>query len=73
MKNFWGTVSTKYDPRAGSLVCSAPDRCSNIVAEDIKVQVPSKKPPVYDCQNIDTSTLDITCRDPTSARDTTNG
>ncbi|KAF5625108.1 exopolygalacturonase [Fusarium sp. NRRL 52700] len=48
MKNFWGTVSTKYDPRAGSLVCSAPDRCSNIVAEDIRVQVPSKKPPVYD-------------------------
>ncbi|KAF5964144.1 exopolygalacturonase [Fusarium bulbicola] len=73
MKNFWGTVSTKYDPRAGTLVCSAPDRCSNIVAEDIRVQVPSKKPPVYDCQNIDTSTLDITCRDPTSARDTTNG
>ncbi|KAF4343142.1 exopolygalacturonase [Fusarium beomiforme] len=73
MKNFWGTVSTKYDPRAGSLVCSAPDRCSNIVAKDIRVQVPSKKPPVYDCQNIDTSTLAITCRDPTNARDTTNG
>ncbi|KAF5020078.1 hypothetical protein F66182_7920 [Fusarium sp. NRRL 66182] len=73
MRNFWGTVSKKFDPRAGSLVCSAPDRCHNIVAEDIKVNVPSKKPPVYDCENIDTKTLDITCRDPTNNRDVTNG
>ncbi|KAL6918457.1 hypothetical protein FSHL1_009893 [Fusarium sambucinum] len=73
MKNFWGTVSKKFDPRAGSLVCSAPDRCSNIVAENITVGVPSKKPPVYDCSNVDPDTLDITCRDPTTDRDTTNG
>lgn len=25
MKNFWGTVSDKYDPEAGTLVCSAAD------------------------------------------------
>ncbi|KAG5658691.1 hypothetical protein KAF25_010872 [Fusarium avenaceum] len=73
MKNFWGTVSKKFDPRAGSLVCSAPDRCSNIAASNITVKVPSMKPPVYDCQNIDTSKLDITCRDPNADRDTTNG
>uniref|UniRef100_A0A4E9EMT8 galacturonan 1,4-alpha-galacturonidase n=1 Tax=Gibberella zeae TaxID=5518 RepID=A0A4E9EMT8_GIBZA len=73
MKNFWGTVPKKFDPRAGSLVCSAPDRCSNIVAKNITVGVPSKKPPVYDCYNLDESTLDITCQDPTTDRDMTNG
>jgi galacturan 1,4-alpha-galacturonidase len=25
LKNMWGTTSTKYDPRAGTLVCSAAD------------------------------------------------
>lgn len=25
MKNMWGTTSTKYDPRAGTLICSAAD------------------------------------------------
>ncbi|UZP38225.1 hypothetical protein NXS19_006041 [Fusarium pseudograminearum] len=73
MKNFWGTVSKKFDPRAGSLVCSAPDRCSNIAAQNITVGVPSRKAPIYDCQNLDTKTLNFTCRDPTSNRDTTNG
>ncbi|RGP81310.1 exopolygalacturonase [Fusarium longipes] len=73
MKNFWGTVSKKYDPRAGTLVCSAPDRCSNIVAQNITVGVPNKKAAIYDCQNLDTKKLDFTCRDPTSDRDTTNG
>ncbi|RSL94785.1 hypothetical protein CEP52_012437 [Fusarium oligoseptatum] len=74
MKNMWGTTSKKYDPRAGTLVCSAPDRCSNIVAENITITVPSKEPPVYDCQNLDTATLDITCVDPADKdRDTSQG
>jgi galacturan 1,4-alpha-galacturonidase len=51
-----------------------PQRCSNIVVENITVTVPSKKPPVYDCQNLDTTTLDITCVDPANTdRDTSQG
>ncbi|KAM5360119.1 hypothetical protein ACJZ2D_013978 [Fusarium nematophilum] len=74
MRNMWGTTSKKYDPRAGTLVCSAADRCSNIVAENITVTVPSKKPAVYDCQNVDTDLLDITCLDPNDEeRDTSQG
>ncbi|KAM0431380.1 hypothetical protein ACHAPT_005357 [Fusarium lateritium] len=74
LRNMWGTTSKKFDPRAGSLVCSAPDRCSNIVAENITVTVPSKEPPVYDCQNLDTDSLDITCVDPADKdRDTSQG
>ncbi|KAJ3547875.1 hypothetical protein NM208_g1296 [Fusarium decemcellulare] len=73
MRNMWGATSKKYDPRAGSLVCSAPDRCSNIVVENITVTVPSKKPPVYSCDNLDTTTLDITCIDPDDERDTSQG
>lgn len=30
MKNFWGTVSDKYDPEAGTLVCSAADVSSDL-------------------------------------------
>lgn len=73
MRNFWGTVSSKYDPKAGSLVCSAADRCSNIVAEDISVNVPSGEPPVYDCSNVDPDLLDFTCEDPEGDRDTGSG
>ncbi|KAI9150030.1 exopolygalacturonase [Paramyrothecium foliicola] len=73
MKNIWGTVSKKYDPRAGSLVCSAPDRCTNIRLENVNVTVPSGKAPVYACLNLDTSLLDVRCVEPGKERDTTNG
>ncbi|TPX16301.1 uncharacterized protein E0L32_003950 [Thyridium curvatum] len=45
IKNMDGYTSAKNDPKAGSLVCSAPDRCHNIRAENITVQVPSGKTP----------------------------
>ncbi|RYN96331.1 putative exopolygalacturonase X [Alternaria tenuissima] len=61
IKNMYGTTSGKEDPEAGTLVCSAPDRCSNIRAENITVQVPSREPPVYECRNVDPSLLDISC------------
>jgi hypothetical protein len=35
MKNFWGTVSKKYDPRAGTLVCSAPN---------VRLRIPHETP-----------------------------
>ncbi|KAK7425703.1 hypothetical protein QQZ08_007802 [Neonectria magnoliae] len=68
MKNMWGTTSKKYDPRAGTLVCSALD------VENITITVPSGKAPEYDCVNLDESLLDITCVDPESSdRDTSQG
>ena len=73
MKNIWGTVSKKFDPRAGSMVCSAPDRCSNIRIENVNVTVPSGKKPVYACKNMDESLLKVTCVEPGTERDNTNG
>ncbi|KAI1406658.1 glycoside hydrolase family 28 protein [Hypoxylon fuscum] len=61
MKNIYGTTSAKLDPQAGTLVCSAPDRCSNIRVENITVTVPSGQPPVYECRNMDNSLLQLTC------------
>ncbi|KAB2104839.1 Exopolygalacturonase [Alternaria gaisen] len=74
IKNMYGTTSGKENPEAGTLVCSAPDRCSNIRAENITVQVPSREPPVYECRNVDPNLLDISCMatDETE-RDTTQG
>ncbi|KAK2057870.1 exopolygalacturonase [Colletotrichum caudatum] len=49
LKNIYGTTSENFDPQAGTLVCSAPDRCSNICAENVTVT------------NVDESLLDINC------------
>ncbi|CAH0050681.1 unnamed protein product [Clonostachys solani] len=74
MKNFWGVTSSKYDPEAGTLVCSAADRCSNINLHNITVTVPSGEPPVYECSNVDESLLEnITCVHADDDRDTGQG
>ncbi|KAI1451875.1 glycoside hydrolase family 28 protein [Annulohypoxylon moriforme] len=74
MKNIYGTTSAKLDPEAGTLVCSAPDRCSGIRVENITVTVPSGKPPVYECRNMDDSLLELTCVDESDEdRDTSQG
>ncbi|RYP62299.1 hypothetical protein DL769_007354 [Monosporascus sp. CRB-8-3] len=74
MKNFDGVTSAKLDPQAGSLVCSAPDRCSNIRAENIAVTVPSGETPVYECHNLDNSLLQINCTEKADGeRDTSQG
>jgi galacturan 1,4-alpha-galacturonidase len=73
MRNIWGTVSNKFDPRAGSMVCSAPDRCSNIRVENVTVTVPSGKAPVYACRHLDEKLLGVTCVEPEKDRDNTNG
>ncbi|KEY72818.1 hypothetical protein S7711_04407 [Stachybotrys chartarum IBT 7711] len=61
MRNFWGQASARNDPEAGTLVCSARDRCSNIRVENVTVTVPSGRPPVYECDNVDESLLDLAC------------
>ncbi|KAI5864541.1 glycoside hydrolase family 28 protein [Durotheca rogersii] len=74
IKNVWGTTSAKLDPQAGTLVCSAPDRCRNIRVENITVTVPSGKPPVYECRNMDNGLLQLTCTEESSGdRDTEQG
>ncbi|KAI1094407.1 glycoside hydrolase family 28 protein [Rostrohypoxylon terebratum] len=75
MKNIYGTTSAKLDPEAGTLVCSAPDRCSNIRVENITVTVPSGEPPIYECRNMDNSLLQLTCiEEPADEdRDTSQG
>lgn len=73
IRNMWGTTSKEADPEAGTLVCSAPDRCSNIRAENITVQVPSQKPPVYECSNVDEKLLQITCISGSGERNSTHG
>ncbi|KAH9212003.1 polygalacturonase [Leptodontidium sp. 2 PMI_412] len=59
--SFTGVTSKKYDPRAGSLVCSSSTTCSNIAAHNINVTVPSGKNATYTCTNMDKSELDLNC------------
>ncbi|KAI1798604.1 glycoside hydrolase family 28 protein [Daldinia bambusicola] len=74
IKNIYGTTSAKLDPQAGSLVCSASDRCSNIKVENITVTVPSGESPVYECRNMDNDLLQLTCvAESEEDRDTSQG
>ncbi|KAI0131594.1 glycoside hydrolase family 28 protein [Hypoxylon sp. NC0597] len=74
MKNIYGTTSAKLDPQAGTLVCSAPDRCSNIRVENITITVPSGQPPVYECRNMENDLLELTCIEESDEdRDTSQG
>lgn len=73
IRNMWGTTSRNSDPEAGTLVCSAPDRCRNIRVENVTVTVPSRKPPVYECDNIDEKLLQITCVSRKADRNSTHG
>ena len=69
----FGTTSELLDPQAGTLICSAPDRCSNIRAENITVQVPSGAKPVYACKNVDEGLLMFNCTEPAGERDLGQG
>ncbi|ORY61546.1 pectin lyase fold/virulence factor [Pseudomassariella vexata] len=74
MKNMDGVTSAKLDPKAGSMVCSAEDRCSNIRAENISITVPSGKTPLYECKNLGVSLLQINCTAETEGdQDTSQG
>ncbi|KAF4626191.1 hypothetical protein G7Y89_g11972 [Cudoniella acicularis] len=59
-ENFSGT-SKKYDPTVGTLVCSSPHVCKNIVAKNINITNPSGKTAKWTCKNVDNSTLSINC------------
>lgn len=73
IKNMYGTTSESLDPQAGTLICSAPDRCDSIRAENITVQVPSGEAPVYACKNVDKDLLRFNCTEPAGERDLGQG
>ncbi|KAI8068353.1 family 28 glycosyl hydrolase [Gongronella butleri] len=61
-KNFNGTTSGNYKNVVTTIVCSQQDVCSNIVAENINVQCPSKYgTPKNICTRVDTTLLQYTC------------
>ncbi|GIK06279.1 hypothetical protein Aspvir_001926 [Aspergillus viridinutans] len=59
-KNFRGTTSGRYNPNVGTIVCSSPNVCSNIYAENINVKSP-KGTNAFVCTNVDKSLLNVSC------------
>ncbi|KAH6662226.1 pectin lyase fold/virulence factor [Plectosphaerella plurivora] len=58
-KNIYGTISKRYDPTAGSLICSGPGTCDNIRAENITVKTSSGKAPRWGCRNMQEDLLEL--------------
>ncbi|KAL2126346.1 hypothetical protein VTI74DRAFT_1139 [Chaetomium olivicolor] len=61
--NFTGTLSKKYAPRLGTLICSSPNVCTNIAAHNIDVHPPGGGAGYFTCHNLGEAHLDIDCRE----------
>ncbi|PYH46040.1 putative extracellular exo-polygalacturonase [Aspergillus saccharolyticus JOP 1030-1] len=59
-KNFRGKTSGAENPYVGTIVCSSPDVCSNIYADNINV-VSTENTNEFVCDNVDTSNLSVNC------------
>ncbi|KAI1734831.1 polygalacturonase [Xylaria scruposa] len=55
--DMWGTTSSKYDPKVGTLVCSSPEQCYNFYAKNVSITSPKGKSQ-WVCSNFDTSGLE---------------
>ncbi|TGJ80172.1 hypothetical protein E0Z10_g8607 [Xylaria hypoxylon] len=55
--DIWGTTSSKYDPKVGTLVCSSPEQCYNFHAKNVSITSPKGKSQ-WICSNFDTSGLE---------------
>ncbi|KAI0419579.1 polygalacturonase [Xylaria grammica] len=55
--DMWGTTSSKYDPKVGTLVCSSPEQCYNFHAKNVSITSPKGKSQ-WVCSNFDTSNLE---------------
>ncbi|KAI0405571.1 polygalacturonase [Xylaria palmicola] len=55
--DMWGTTSSKYDPKVGTLVCSSPEQCYNFHAKNVSITSPKGKSQ-WICSNFDTSDLE---------------
>ncbi|EOD51379.1 putative extracellular exo-polygalacturonase protein [Neofusicoccum parvum UCRNP2] len=61
-RNVRGRTNRVFAPIVAHLVCSSPDTCSNIVAEDIDIRSINGSNLVT-CRNLDRNTLDVNCVD----------
>ncbi|KAI0487635.1 polygalacturonase [Xylaria cf. heliscus] len=55
--DMWGTTSSKYDPKVGTLVCSSPEQCYDFHAKNVSITSP-KGNSQWICSNFDTSDLE---------------
>ncbi|KAI1755718.1 polygalacturonase [Xylaria castorea] len=55
--DMWGTTSSKYDPKVGTLVCSSPEQCYNFYAKNVSITSPKGKSQ-WICSNFDTLGLE---------------
>ncbi|KAJ8131977.1 hypothetical protein O1611_g1646 [Lasiodiplodia mahajangana] len=55
--DMFGTTSSKYDPKVGTLVCSSPEQCYNFYAKNVSITSPTGKSQ-WVCSNFDTSGLE---------------
>ncbi|OZJ05679.1 hypothetical protein BZG36_01444 [Bifiguratus adelaidae] len=61
-ENFSGTTSGKYKNITTSIVCSAPNLCTNLQADNIDVASPAKYGAGQSqCKNVDTTSLHVNC------------
>lgn len=61
-RNIRGRTNRVFAPIVAHLVCSSPDTCSNIVAEDIDIRTINGSNLVT-CRNMNEDTLDVNCVD----------
>ncbi|KAF4306661.1 Glycoside hydrolase family 28 [Botryosphaeria dothidea] len=61
-RNIRGRTNRVFSPIVAHLVCSSPDTCSNIVAEDIDIRTINGSNLVT-CRNMNEETLDVNCVD----------
>lgn len=73
IKNLFDTTYEALDPQAGTLICNAPDRCSNIRAGDITAQVPSGNVPSYARRYVNENLLRFNCTETAAERDVEQG
>ncbi|KAF2132039.1 glycoside hydrolase family 28 protein [Dothidotthia symphoricarpi CBS 119687] len=59
-RNIRGRSNRVFAPLVGHLVCSSPDTCSGIVAENVDIRTINGSSLVT-CRNLDTSLLDLDC------------
>ncbi|KAB2571837.1 Exopolygalacturonase [Lasiodiplodia theobromae] len=61
-RNVRGRTNRVFSPIVAHLVCSSPDTCSNIVAQDIDIRTINGSNLVT-CRNMDEDLLDVNCVD----------
>ncbi|KAH9865458.1 hypothetical protein J1614_009042 [Plenodomus biglobosus] len=61
-RNIRGRTNRVFSPIVGHIVCSSPDTCSGILAENVDIRTINGSN-LITCRNVDRDTLDINCTD----------